>query len=261
MSKILEWIKAHKVATIIIILGVFLFPLVLVHIAYKINAISPWFSSTWESGDLITYIAGFEAFLGTVVLGVVAIKQNENANKTNERMLQNEEARDAFERQPSLMFLGQECEISTLKEYTASGNGVFQCHSIHFNKIPERECILSLILQNTSKSFIVVKPLMLGSLDHTGKPLAFHCNMACVYGQSIDLVSVAPGELFRIRVGTSLEAFERYCTAVLELKLVLTNSLGEIRNERITFLMTKLNGTNFSITNIRYFYDEDFESE
>ncbi|MEZ4508113.1 MAG: hypothetical protein R2881_00130 [Eubacteriales bacterium] len=49
---------------------------------------------------MITYIAGFEAFFGTIFLGVVAIRQNEVANLLNERMHKAEEKRDFDERQP-----------------------------------------------------------------------------------------------------------------------------------------------------------------
>jgi hypothetical protein len=63
MSKILDWVKKHVWQTILIALGIFFLPLILVHIAYRISAVSPWFASTWYPGELITYIAGVEAFV------------------------------------------------------------------------------------------------------------------------------------------------------------------------------------------------------
>ncbi|PKM40978.1 MAG: hypothetical protein CVV04_00515 [Firmicutes bacterium HGW-Firmicutes-9] len=110
MSKILDWIKKHIWQTAMIGFSLFFLPLILVHIAYRIPAISPWFASTWQAGELITYIAGFEAFLGTVVLGLVAIRQNDKSNELNERMLNAEEKRDLFERQPIIDVL--DCSIS-----------------------------------------------------------------------------------------------------------------------------------------------------
>lgn len=105
MSKILDWIKKHIWQSILIVLGLFFLPLILVHIAYKVAAISPWFASTWSSGDIVTYIAGFEAFIGTVFLGAISVHQNDKANELNqkavslnERFLQNEIRRDEFER-------------------------------------------------------------------------------------------------------------------------------------------------------------------
>lgn len=116
MSVILDWIKKHVWQTILIGLAAFFVPLIFVHVAYRISAVSPWFSSTWNPGELITYIAGFEAFIGTVVLGAVAIHQNDKANDLNERMLINEENRARFERQPTLTITRQKVEYMSLRE-------------------------------------------------------------------------------------------------------------------------------------------------
>jgi len=100
MSKILDWIKKHVWQTVLIGFGLFFLPLILVHIAYRIQAISPWFASTWEAGELITYIAGFEAFAGTVLLGSIAIHQNDKANEINSRLISIEEKNSQILRFP-----------------------------------------------------------------------------------------------------------------------------------------------------------------
>ena len=41
----------------------------------------------WCAGDLIQYIAGFAAFMGSIVLGLVSIVQTEKANSTNDKLL------------------------------------------------------------------------------------------------------------------------------------------------------------------------------
>ena len=108
MKTIWDWIKKYWLKTLLISLGIFLalvIPPLVVHVMYKTTAQNPYFESTWSSGDLITYIAGFEAFIGTVFLGVVAVRQNDKANKLNEHMLLNEEKRDEFERQSSVMLI------------------------------------------------------------------------------------------------------------------------------------------------------------
>lgn len=114
MSKILDWIKSHKALTVLIAAAVFLLPLVCVHIAYKINAVSPFFVSTWDSGNLITYIAGFEAFLGSLFLGGVAVYQNKKANELNVRMLENEEKHRKFERTPCVQISPRKVTIQTI---------------------------------------------------------------------------------------------------------------------------------------------------
>ena len=118
MSKILDWIKKHVWQTVLIGFGLFFAPLILVHIAYRIPAVSPWFASTWESGELITYIAGFEAFIGTVSLGCATVYLNANANKLSSSLLNLEEKRSVFERQPVLQIKQESMEIITISELT-----------------------------------------------------------------------------------------------------------------------------------------------
>lgn len=116
MSKILDWIKKHVWQTVLIGFGLFFLPLILVHVAYRIPAISPWFASTWEAGELITYIAGFEAFIGTVSLGCATVYLNANANKLSRSLLNLEEKRSFFERQPALHVNAGSAELTTLYE-------------------------------------------------------------------------------------------------------------------------------------------------
>ena len=78
ITHFLQWIGEHKFLSAIIILLLLVFQPFAVHMFLKIPAPSPFFEREWDAGDLITYIAGFEAFIGTVFVGAVAIKQNEN---------------------------------------------------------------------------------------------------------------------------------------------------------------------------------------
>ncbi len=54
----------------------FAVPLVMVHMLYKIDTEIIWLQSEWTAGEFLTYIAGFEAFIGTVFLGFLALWQN-----------------------------------------------------------------------------------------------------------------------------------------------------------------------------------------
>jgi len=102
MKKFWDWISTHRILTILfLILILFVQPFV-VHLFLKLKAPSSFFIRDWNPGDLITYIAGFEAFIGTMFLGVVAVRQNDKANETSKKMQDNEEMRDAFERQPAI---------------------------------------------------------------------------------------------------------------------------------------------------------------
>ena len=63
--KIILWIRDHILTSIIIAIGVFLVPLIIVNILFKCNPKAAFLIAEWDAGDLLSYIAGFEAFLGT----------------------------------------------------------------------------------------------------------------------------------------------------------------------------------------------------
>lgn len=86
MKKILNWIKTHKTLVAIITVLVFALPLVVVHFLFKWHSGIPWLEAEWLAGDVLGYIAGFEALLGTVVLGFVTVYQSDKANEANERL-------------------------------------------------------------------------------------------------------------------------------------------------------------------------------
>lgn len=87
MRKIIEWIMTHKFVSTIIMLALFLVPLLIVHLLFLWDSPCTWLSAKWKAGDLIGYIAGFEAFIGTTILGIVAVWQTEKANDTSDKML------------------------------------------------------------------------------------------------------------------------------------------------------------------------------
>ena len=62
------------------------FPLLIVHILFRAYSSIPWFEAKWSAGNVLAYIAGFEALLGTVILGLITVTQSEKANEVNERL-------------------------------------------------------------------------------------------------------------------------------------------------------------------------------
>lgn len=82
------WVKKNKFKAILLIIGLFLIPLVIVHCLFKWKSGYNLISAEWTAGELIGYIAGFETFIGTVILGIIAVWQTEKANKTNDNLLE-----------------------------------------------------------------------------------------------------------------------------------------------------------------------------
>ena len=239
--------------------GLLFFPLFIVHVAYRIPAISPWFASTWEAGELIAYVAGFEAFLGSLLLGSVTIKQtqlaNERATSANElsnQMLANERKRDEFDRQSSVMIINHEMYTGLINNFEYSKAGVFQCYNVPYFKIPEEECILSLTLINTSRTFTIIKVLALESFIRENTPSAFHCLANCVVYQKTSLIDIAPGMECKLHFATTKEEYEKFSSAILTLRMQLMNSIGETRGETISFALVKLHDDILSISSISY---------
>ena len=76
MIKLLNFMRKYKVCMFVLSILIFAVPLVVVHLLYKMDCEIMWLQSEWTAGDAITYIAGFEAFIGTVSLGFLALWQN-----------------------------------------------------------------------------------------------------------------------------------------------------------------------------------------
>ena len=71
-----EWIKKHKliviISSIILIFGV---PLI-IHVLFKIHAGIPFLEAEWSAGEMLGYYGSILSFIGTVVLGALALYQN-----------------------------------------------------------------------------------------------------------------------------------------------------------------------------------------
>lgn len=76
MIKLLNFIKNHKFCALLISIPIFIIPLILVHIFYTLDIGIEWLQAKWSAGEILAYIAGFEAFIGTVSLGFLALYQN-----------------------------------------------------------------------------------------------------------------------------------------------------------------------------------------
>ena len=241
MSKILDWIKAHKAATVFIILGAFFLPLIIVHFIYK------WYSgvwilaSTWSSGDLITYIAGFEAFLGTVALGAATVFLNEKANRTNERMLQNEEKRDLLTRQPRVMIANWQIRYATFDSDIKSDDFSARTYKGIFDELNSDEdkskyvfLLVTLNLVNASSTNI---EFTINSLDINGlRPGQFslHYNGWSLNPRDDYYHLCANGSApFVFLLEDKINRISMYKECLLQLKL--SNPIGDILFEKIEF--------------------------
>lgn len=80
LNKIFE----HKALSCIVAILLFVLPLIVVHFLFKWKSNIEWIQAEWEAGDVISYIAGFEAFIGTTFLSFLALWQNQQHKQEND---------------------------------------------------------------------------------------------------------------------------------------------------------------------------------
>lgn len=88
LKSIVNFIKNRKIIVFLISIIIFALPLILIHILFKYDACNPWFEAEWTARELLAYIAGFEALLGTIILGLITVYQTQKAQEINEKLAQ-----------------------------------------------------------------------------------------------------------------------------------------------------------------------------
>jgi hypothetical protein len=242
MFKILDWIKKHVWQTVLIGFGLFLLPLIIVHIAYRIPAISPWFASTWNSGELITYIAGFEAFGGAIFLGAIAAQQNEKANELTKQMQENEERHRLFERQPSLMISKWDSEPIQVEEVFDNNIPVFSYDSnffdYYFDDVMPNLQLLSITLVNVTQVYaeFSIDHFTLQSYDIDSSKIEY-AEMST--SSEKDRFHVLPNNDITLGFVLNQDIFNEKAGMHANFAITMLNSIGELYSEIIEFEITK----------------------
>ena len=76
MKTILMWIQRHKLMSLGMVIGVFIFPLLCIYFLYLLGTVFELIHAPWRAGDMVGYVASFEAFIGTISLGALSLWQN-----------------------------------------------------------------------------------------------------------------------------------------------------------------------------------------
>ena len=56
---------------------------IVVNILFKFSSAFP---AEWSAGDALSYVSGFQALFGTVILGIITVEQGQDAQRVNERL-------------------------------------------------------------------------------------------------------------------------------------------------------------------------------
>ena len=229
LSKVFFWIKKHVWQTVSIGLGLFFAPLFFVHIAYRITAISPWFASTWNAGDLIAFIAGFFSFLGSLGLGLLALYQNKKANELSDRILKSQELRDRFDRTPCISIIG------CFGHFGQRFDGVTRRQGAYFDQVdsaPEGLSLSDKILQlevgivNSSKVYasIVIDRIEIICEESIVFELTYQKHLS---GYNLDLILLDAAEESTFQIAIPPKVFLDGIDTQGIIYLTISNSIGE----------------------------------
>ena len=87
MKRVLDWLSKHKKAVVLFCCILVFLPIITIHTLFKIKTDFYWIQADWKSGEVLGYFGDVLSFVGTVILGFVAILQTEKANNLNEELL------------------------------------------------------------------------------------------------------------------------------------------------------------------------------
>lgn len=132
MKKGKSWFLRHKVISVVIAVLLFAVPLIVVNSLFKWKSNIYIIEAEWSAGDVLGYIAGFEAFIGTILLGIIAVVQNKKANDINDRLLQMQEESQRFKIKEKAAPVAVTAQITDLskKYYVIKDDDVFDEYDV-----------------------------------------------------------------------------------------------------------------------------------
>ncbi|WP_321825716.1 hypothetical protein [Clostridium butyricum] len=85
MGNLKEWVKKHIIASIILSFVIIFLPVLLIHILYSIEMPCKFFMAKWSAGELLQFYGSLLSFGGTVLLGGLALWQNQQLAIKNQK--------------------------------------------------------------------------------------------------------------------------------------------------------------------------------
>lgn len=85
MENLKKWVKKHIIASAILSLGIIFFPVLLIHISYSIEMPCKFLMAKWSAGELLQFYGSLLSFVGTVLLGGLALWQNQQLAIKNQQ--------------------------------------------------------------------------------------------------------------------------------------------------------------------------------
>jgi len=93
MKELFEVLKKYKKTIILTSLICFIIPLLVIHCLFKWYSGIEFLVAEWTAGELLGYVGTILSFVGTVILGILALQASQKANKLSEKVIDIEKDR------------------------------------------------------------------------------------------------------------------------------------------------------------------------
>lgn len=108
-----EWIKKHKIFVVVLSFFIIFGIPFLIHVLFKIHPKNDFWVAEWTAGDLLGYYGAILAFIGTVVLGMLALYQNHIIKVESDKRAELLEQRERESNMPKFIASCRQCNGNT----------------------------------------------------------------------------------------------------------------------------------------------------
>lgn len=226
-----EILKKYKKMLIWIFLIGFIVPMIIVHCLFKWHSGNDFLTAEWTAGELLEYIGTMISFLGTIVLGVLALQASQIANDLSKKVIDMEQDKYKLELRPFVL-------VSNWEAYEVAQNKIMynpERKYIQIGSYDDKAALcLSLELTNTTQSCISVAYSQ-GKADDINKSWG---NAAINQG-NLKMI-LAPGQKDEFVFYASLDFMKNQFGNRVTVELFLENRFSQRYKETFVIIITAL---------------------
>lgn len=236
LDKIKQFVKKRirmiKILGIILaIILVFIIPMLIVHVLFRWDCGNPFFIPKWSAGDALSYVGTILSFIGTIALGILALRASNKANELSKKVIENEQDRYRLEMRPFVL-------VSDWKAFEIDNKDLFVEPKEKYIQIGlyKGGTALGLALEftNTTESCITVQ------YERGTTRNSELCWSNSAVNQENLKMSLAPGDKDRFIFYAPPEFMEKQISQRVTVELTLENRFSKRYKETFVIIITSL---------------------